>query len=231
MGLNALSEFITNMDWTALSMFLLSAAAVLLCLTVHEVSHGLAAYALGDPTAKRQNRLSLNPLRHLDVFGTVMMLVAGFGWAKPVPVDMRYFRHPKSGMAITALAGPVSNFLLAYLALLVRAVLLPFYLRGGGTALPLLVDFTETLAILSVGLGVFNLIPIPPLDGSKVLEGVLPDRIYYTILRYERIGMLLLMVVLFSGIADKPLWAVRSWLVNTMAQVTVWLFELVYHLI
>lgn len=229
--MNALSEFVTNMDWTALSSFLLSAVAVLLCLTVHETSHGLAAYALGDPTAKRQNRLSLNPLRHLDVFGTVMMLVVGFGWAKPVPVDMRYFRHPKSGMAITALAGPVSNFLLAYLALLVRAVLLPFYLRGGGTALLLLVDFTETLAILSVGLGVFNLIPIPPLDGSKVLEGVLPDRIYYTILRYERIGMLLLMVVLFSGIADKPLWAARSWLVNTMAQGTVWLFELVYTLI
>ena len=230
MDLNALSEFMTNMDWTALSGFLLSAVAVLLCLTVHEVSHGLAAFALGDPTAKRQNRLSLNPLRHLDVFGTLMMLVAGFGWAKPVPVDMRYFRHPKSGMAVTALAGPVSNFLLAYLALLVRAVLLPFYLRGGGTALLLLVDFTETLAILSVGLGVFNLIPIPPLDGSKVLEGVLPDRIYYTILRYERIGMLLLMVVLFSGIADKPLWAARSWLVNTMAQGTVWLFELIYTL-
>lgn len=231
MDLNALSEFMTNMDWTALSGFLLSAVAVLLCLTVHEVSHGLAAFALGDPTAKRQNRLSLNPLRHLDVFGTLMMLVAGFGWAKPVPVDMRYFRHPKSGMAVTALAGPVSNFLLAYLALLARAVLLPFYLQGGGTILFLIVDFTETLAILSVGLGVFNLIPIPPLDGSKVLEGVLPDRIYYTILRYERIGMLLLMVVLFSGVADKPLWAVRSWVVNTMAEGTVWLFELVYTLI
>lgn len=229
--MDALSQFMTNMDWTALTGFLLSAAAVLLCLTVHETSHGLAAYALGDPTAKRHNRLSLNPLRHLDVFGTLMMLVAGFGWAKPVPVDMRYFRHPKSGMAITALAGPVSNFLLAYLALLVRAVLLPFSLRGGGTALALLVDFTETLAILSVGLGVFNLIPIPPLDGSKVLEGVLPDRIYYTILRYERIGMLLLMAVLFSGIADQPLWAVRSWLVNTMARGTVWLFELVCDLI
>lgn len=227
MDLNALSEFMDNMDWTALSGFLLSAAAVLLCLTIHEVSHGLAACALGDPTAKRQRRLSLNPLRHLDVFGTLMMLVAGFGWAKPVPVDMRYFRHPKSGMAVTALAGPVSNFLLAYLALLARAALLPFSLREGGTVLPLLVGFTETLAILSVGLGVFNLIPIPPLDGSKVLEGVLPDRVYYMILRYERIGMLLLMGVLFSGLADKPLRAARSWLVHTMAQGTVWLFELV----
>ncbi len=229
--MNGLSDFMENMDWTALSAFLLSAAAVLFCLTVHEVSHGLAALALGDPTAKRQDRLSLNPLRHIDIFGTLMMLVAGFGWAKPVPVDMRYFRHPKSGMAITALAGPVSNFILAYLALLVRAAVLPFYMMSGTTALYLAVDFTETLAILSTGLGIFNLIPVPPLDGSKVLEGILPDRVYYTILRYENIGMLLLMVVLFTGITDAPLWAARSWVLNTMAEGTVWLFELVCNLI
>lgn len=214
-GLNPLSEFMENMNWTALSAFLLSAVAVLFCLTIHEVSHGLAAYALGDPTAKSQNRLSLNPLRHIDIFGTLMMLVAGFGWAKPVPVDMRYFRRPKLGMAVTALAGPASNFVLAYLALLVRAAVLPFYMRTGGTGWYLAVDFTETLAILSVGLGIFNLIPIPPLDGSKVLEGILPDHIYYAILRYENVGMLLLMLMLFSGVADLPLSAARSWVLNT----------------
>lgn len=229
--MNPLSEFLENMNWTALSAFLLSAVAVLFCLTVHEVSHGLAANALGDPTAKSQNRLSLNPLRHIDIFGTLMMLVAGFGWAKPVPVDMRYFRHPKLGMAVTALAGPVSNFILAYLALLVRAAVLPFYMTSGGIGWYLAVDFTETLAILSIGLGIFNLIPIPPLDGSKVLEGILPDRIYYAILRYENVGMLLLMLVLFSGVADLPLSAARSWVVNTMAEGTVWLFELVFDLI
>lgn len=229
--MNPLSEFLENMNWTALSAFLLSAVAVLFCLTVHEVSHGLAANALGDPTAKSQNRLSLNPLRHIDIFGTLMMLVAGFGWAKPVPVDMRYFRHPKLGMAVTALAGPVSNFILAYLALLVRAAVLPFYMTSGGTGWYLAVDFTETLAILSIGLGIFNLIPIPPLDGSKVLEGILPDRIYYAILRYENVGMLLLMLVLFSGVADLPLSAARGWVVNTMAEGTVWLFELVFDLI
>lgn len=228
---NGLGEFLRNMDWAALGGFLLSAVAVLLCLTVHEVSHGLAAYALGDPTAKEQNRLSLNPLHHLDGFGTLMMLVAGFGWAKPVPVNMSYFRHPKSGMAVTALAGPVSNFLLAYLALLARAVLLAFYLRGGGMVLSLLVDFTQSLAVLSVGLGIFNLIPIPPLDGSKVLEGVLPDRIYYTILRYEQIGMLLLIALLFSGMADGPLWEARVWVLNAMNEGAYWLFMLVDTLI
>ena len=228
--MSGLNEFMQNMDWAGLSAFLLSLLGVLMCLTVHEVSHGLAAYLLGDPTAKRQRRLSLNPLRHLDVFGALMMLVAGFGWAKPVPVDMRYFKHPKSGMALTALAGPASNFLFAYAALLVRAVLLPFYLEGGGEVWWVLIDLTETVAILSAGLGIFNLIPVPPLDGSKILEAVLPDRIYYTILRYERIGMLLLMAILFSGVADAQLWAARSWVINTMAEGTVWLFRLVYQM-
>jgi len=229
--LGGLNQFMQNMDWTGLSAFLLSAVGVLMCLTVHEVSHGLAAYLLGDPTAKSQKRLSFNPLRHLDLFGAIMMLVAGFGWAKPVPVDMRYFKHPKSGMAITALAGPVSNFLFAYLALLVRAVLLPFYMQGGSEVLWVFIDLTETIAILSTGLGIFNLVPIPPLDGSKILEAVLPDRIYYRILRYENIGMLLLMAVLFSGVVNGPLWAVRSWTVNIMAEGTVWLFELIYNLL
>lgn len=226
-----LSEFTRNMDWAGLTSFLLSAAAVLLCLTVHEVSHGLAAYILGDPTAKSQNRLSLNPLRHLDPFGTLMMLVAGFGWARPVPVDMRYFKHPKSGMALTALAGPISNFVLAYGALLVRAGLFPVYMTRGGNLITAVVQFLSVLAVMSVGLGIFNLIPIPPLDGSKVLEGILPDRVYYTILRYERIGMLALVAILWSGIADYPLWAARSWVINWMTEGTLWLFRLVSNLI
>ncbi|WP_297721101.1 site-2 protease family protein, partial [Intestinimonas sp.] len=163
------------MNWAGLIDLLLSVAAILLCLTVHETCHGLAAWALGDPTAKRLHRLSLNPLRHIDPFGALMMLVAGFGWAKPVPVDPRYFRNPKSGMAVTALAGPLSNLLMAYLALLLRAVLLAFY-RPGAVVLEGAVGFCETLAVLNVGLGLFNLIPFPPLDGSKVLGAFLPDR-------------------------------------------------------
>ena len=124
--MGSFSDFAQHMDWAGLVDLLLSVAAILLCLTVHETCHGLAAWALGDPTAKRLHRLSLNPLRHIDPFGALMMLVAGFGWAKPVPVDPRYFRNPKLGMAITALAGPVSNLVMAYVALLLRAALLAF---------------------------------------------------------------------------------------------------------
>lgn len=186
--------------------FLLSVAAVILCLTVHEVSHGLAAWLLGDPTAKSRRRLSLNPLRHLDLMGTLMMLMVGFGWARPVPVDMRYFKRPKLGMAITALAGPMSNLILAFVA----AVLYCFiYFKTLGTA-ELLLTLLGTVMTLSVGLGLFNLLPIPPLDGSKVLEGVLPDRIYYTILRYEWMGMLLLLLLLWSGVAEGPLTLARN---------------------
>ncbi|MBR5705380.1 MAG: site-2 protease family protein [Deltaproteobacteria bacterium] len=177
--------------------------AVLLCLTVHETCHGLAALALGDPTAKSEHRLSLNPLQHIDWFGLAAMLLLGFGWAKPVPVNMQYFKNPKRGMALTALAGPASNFALAVLLLLLaRAV----YFRAPDTALWVwLLYFLQLAAALSVGLGVFNLIPISPLDGSKVLFALLPDRAYMTLMRYERYGMLLLFAVILLGIGDNAL--------------------------
>ena len=116
--MGTLSDLWNSLDFSAMLSALMRLIAVFLCLTVHETCHGLAAYALGDPTAKREHRLSLNPLHHIDWVGLACMLVLGFGWAKPVPVDMRYFKKPKQGMALTALAGPVSNFVLALLALL-----------------------------------------------------------------------------------------------------------------
>ena len=221
-------DFFHNMDWDGLLWLVTQAAAVLLCLTVHETCHGLAAYALGDPTAKSMNRLSMNPLRHIDPFGALMMLVVGFGWAKPVPVDMRYFKHPKSGMAITALAGPVSNFLLAYLALLIRAALAAVYFLGAytGAVLPWIMDFLIIVATLSIGLGLFNLIPFPPLDGSKVLGSFLPDRAYYTILRYERYGMFILMALLWFGVFDGPLVAGRNAVFNLLFQLSRFPYDL-----
>lgn len=219
--MNAFLDYFQHMNWDKLIGLLLQVGAVLVCLTVHEASHGLAAYALGDPTAKSNRRLSLNPLRHLDPFGTLMMLLFGFGWAKPVPVDMRYFKHPKQGMAITALAGPVSNFVLAYIALVVANFVLPLAYAGpswmGG-----LLNFFVTLSMLSLGLGVFNLIPFPPLDGSKVVEGFLPDKISYTILRYERYGMIALMAVLWLGWLDGPLVAVRTVVFDLFQGGAVW---------
>ena len=111
-----LSAFLNSMDWSGLLSLLLRVAAVLICIMIHEVSHGLAAYLLGDPTANAKHRLSLTPIRHIDPFGALMMIIAGFGWAKPVPVDPRYFKKPKLGMAVTSLAGPVSNFVLSYVS-------------------------------------------------------------------------------------------------------------------
>lgn len=216
-----------HMDWDGLVALLLRLAAVLICIMIHEISHGLSAYWLGDPTAKMQHRLSLNPLRHIDPFGALMMLLVGFGWAKPVPVDMRYFKKPKSGMAITALAGPISNFVLAYLMLLIAYTVLAFSGAAASNMVWKIIDFCTLTASLSIGLGVFNLIPFPPLDGSKVLGAFLPDRIYYKILRYEFAGTLVLMALLWLGVLDIPLYAVRSWITEKLLYLAQWPYNLI----
>ena len=198
--LHYLQELFYALDFSSLWDAVGRVIAIFLCLTVHETCHGLAAYALGDPTAKSMHRLSLNPLRHIDWIGLLMMFAVGFGWAKPVPVDPRYFKKPKQGMALTALAGPVSNLLLAVAALaLLRGAIL--VLPGTNWAI-WLVNFLLELSILSVGLGLFNLIPIPPLDGSKVLAAFLPDRAYITLMRYERYGILALLVLSFLNVGS-----------------------------
>lgn len=212
--MNYLQDLWNALDFGTLRDLALRIAAVLLCLIVHEVCHGLAAYALGDPTAKRMHRLSLNPLRHIDWFGLFAMVTLGFGWAKPVPVDPRYFKHPKQGMALTALAGPVSNFLLALVLLLAaRGV----YVNASYSAFHQdLLTFLMTTALLSIGLGLFNLIPIPPLDGSKVLFSVLPDRAYQTLLRYEQFGMLVLLGLVFLNLGGNYLTAAIRWVFEWM---------------
>ena len=196
-----LSGLIRSIDWYWLETTAMRLFAVLLCLTVHETCHGLAACALGDPTARDRHRLSLNPLRHIDWLGFAMMLFAGFGWAKPVPVDPRYFKKPKQGMALTALAGPASNLLLALLAMLFcHKVLDGLVTSEAGFGYVLYIFLHLFLAPLSIGLGLFNLLPIPPLDGAKVLGAFLPDRVYFGLMRYERYGMLLLLALSWFGL-------------------------------
>ena len=198
-------HYLTNLwnalDFGSLGSILLRLCAVFLCLTIHETCHGLAAYALGDPTAKRAHRLSLNPLRHIDWLGLIMMVAAGFGWAKPVPVNPNYFKKPKQGMALTALAGPVSNFVLALLALLCARLVYHQY----GALWDFIFDLLLTTAYLSVGLGLFNLIPISPLDGSKVLFAFLPDSAYEKLMRYEKYGMIALLILVWLGVGDNVL--------------------------
>ena len=197
------SDFLEHMDWWGLLTLVIVAAASLLCITLHELSHGLAAWRLGDPTAKNAGRLTLNPIKHLDPFGLLMMLVARVGWAKPVPVDVRYFRHPKRDMALTALAGPAANFLTALAAAALASLIWHFAPLGRVSLLALC--FLSNMALLGIGMGLFNLIPISPLDGSKILFALLPDRLYYRILRYERFIGIAVIVLVLAGAFSGPL--------------------------
>ena len=202
-------------------------AASLLCITFHETCHGLAAYRLGDNTAKRMGRLSLNPLKHVDLRGLIMMALFRFGWAKPVPVDMRNFKNPKACMALTALAGPVSNVVLAYAAVVLCNFVMFLADRLGSTWLLLaLAQFFVYVEIISAGLAVFNVFPIPPLDGSKVLFALLSDRAYDRLMRYEKYGMGLLMALLVTGAIDRPLGAMRDWLLTWLNSLGAWGYTL-----
>ena len=195
------------MDWSVPLELLLGVVPALLCITLHELSHGLVAYRLGDTTARDAGRLTLNPVRHIDWMGLIMMVAFRFGWAKPVPVNMYRFRNPKRGMALTALAGPVSNVIIAIVFLFLYGMLfLP--LQGSGV----LLETVYLTAYLSLSLALFNLIPIPPLDGSKILFSFLPKDRYYRLMRYERYGMLLLLVLLWTGVLRSPLSGAVAWL-------------------
>ena len=178
----------------------ITAFAVLLSLSVHELAHGLAAYFMGDKTAKNSGRLSLNPLHHLDPFGALCLFCFGFGWAKPVPVNPWNFSNKKGGMVLTSLAGPLSNFLLAFLAQF-GVVLLGRMSFDSDTQFSYMLATVGYIICLylvqmNLGLGLFNLIPIPPLDGSKVLNAILPQRLYFKIMEYERYGFILLIVLI-----------------------------------
>ncbi len=161
------------------------------------------ACRLGDDTAKRAGRLTLNPLRHLDPMGLLMMVVFRFGWAKPVPVNMMNFKKPKLGMAVTALAGPACNLLITVVFLLLYGL---FYsVLDGGTVGNIVLELLELTAYISLGFCIFNLIPVPPLDGSKVLFSALSDQGYLKLMRYERYGSILLLVLVWTGVLGRPL--------------------------
>lgn len=214
-----LNQLGSTFDLRLVIVLLIRAAASLLSISIHETCHGLMAYRLGDPTAKRMGRLSLNPLHHIDPLGLLLLMTAGFGWAKPVSVDPRYFRNPKQGMALTALAGPASNFLMALLSALVLSIL---YAAEAGESVAgfWVMELFAVLLSLNVGLGVFNLFPIPPLDGSKILFSFLPDRIYLNILRYERYVMLALFALVFLNVLDAPLGVLFNAVVQALCTLT-----------
>ena len=185
--------------------YILSALAVLIILTIHEYSHGYVAYRLGDSTAKALGRLSLNPLKHLDPFGALCMVLFHFGWAKPVPINPRNFNKPKRDFALVALAGPLSNLIMAfifaaaYLGIWVLYTSVDAHTGFLRTVLSNTLLFVYIFHAINIGLGIFNLIPVPPLDGSRILNAILPTRIYFGIMKYERRIYLALIGWLFLG--------------------------------
>ena len=208
--MNYLQELWAALDFSSLWDILLRLASVFLCLTIHETCHGLAAYALGDPTAKRMRRLSLNPLRHIDWMGLLMMVTLGFGWAKPVPVDPRNFRNYKTGMALTALAGPVSNLLMAFLSLAILRVC--YAVLPVGLALTIVNIFFVNFALINISLAVFNLLPIPPLDGFRIVANVLPAKWSYFVNRYQMYITLAVMLLVWSGALSRPIGFLAGWI-------------------
>jgi Zn-dependent protease len=228
-AISVLQEILKGFDFSGLRDILLRVIPALLCITLHELAHGFTAYALGDNTAKAAGRLTLNPIRHLDPMGLLMMVCFHFGWAKPVPVNMYRFRNPKKGMAVTALAGPVTNLLLALVFMVLYGVLaLPLYRSAAGKYL---LQMLSLGAYISTGLAIFNLLPVPPLDGSKILLSVLSDESYAKLMRYERYGMILLVALVATGILGRPLSAVISAVYGkVLVPVALGTEELVQHL-
>lgn len=225
-ALGQLTEMIKGLDWSVLVNMLISIIPALICITFHELSHGFVAYKLGDNTAKNAGRLTLNPIKHIDIPGLIMMIAFRFGWAKPVPVNMDNFKNPKKGMAITALAGPLSNIILAIVFLFCYGL---FYasLAKLGTTGRVIAELLYVTANISVYLAVFNIIPIPPLDGSKVLFSILPNRYYYKLMRYERYGMLILMLfIIVTRRVGSPLLTVTDAIFGALFNVAKWGFDI-----
>ena len=194
---------------------------------VHESAHALTAHWLGDDTAKNQGRITLNPMKHISLWGALFMLFTGVGAANPVPINARNFKKPKVGMAVSSLAGPLSNLILAYLSMLVYRILyIIAYFKGFDWSILLYVF--QYGAILNIGLAVFNLLPIPPLDGSRILTLVLPENKYFGIMKYERYIFAVLFVVMFTGLLDKPLSFLSSISTNALWFLTGWVDNVIF---
>lgn len=200
---------------------------VMFCiLPFHEFAHAFVANKLGDPTARLSGRLTLNPLAHIDLFGALMIFLVGFGYAKPVPVNIRNFKKRKPYMALTAAAGPISNLIMAFIFSLFYCATFRFMpLTDNGLRKALLLFFFY-VASINVSLAVFNLIPVPPLDGSRIFNAILPNKVYFSIMRYERYIFYAMFALIMLGILDKPIAIASSYLVNAILKLAAFPFGL-----
>ena len=226
--ISALRSIWEGFDFSYILSIILAIVPSVLCITLHELSHGYTAYLLGDDTAKKRGRLSLNPLKHLDPMGLLMLAVFHVGWAKPVPINMFRFKKPKAGMALTALAGPAANLVIALVfMLLYGALFIP--LKASRVGLYFL-SMLQLTVYVSIGLALFNFLPVPPLDGSKVLFSLLSDKHYVTLMRYEKYGSLLMLVLVATGVIGRPLTAAINWLYDLLIPIAQGACSAVYTL-
>lgn len=199
----------------SISNIIYLAIGVILSMSIHEVAHGLVSYWMGDPTAKLEGRLSLNPFKHIDWAGLVCLLFFGFGWAKPVPIDSRYYKDAKTGIIWTSFAGPVANFLLSFICVFLFYALYKFapqfIFTAAGNFISSVLSYT---GLISTGFGIFNLIPIPPLDGSKVAFSFLPDDKYYKFIEGAPWMNFLFIALIFTGVLNSPLGMLRAQMIS-----------------
>ena len=210
-----------------LTDLLIRLIVLLTAIPVHEAAHAFVADRLGDPTARAMGRLSLNPMRHFDLLGSVCLLLVGIGWAKPVPIDPRNFRHPRSGMAISAAAGPLSNLLLALIAMIVSKLVFVF---GAGTIAFWVFAFFMGVCQINISLAIFNLMPFPPFDGSRIYSAFLPQKAYFGVMRYEKYLFIAVLALLWLGVFDAPLRVVNQFVFSGLDFLTGWI-DLIFVLI
>lgn len=202
--------------------YLIKALVLFTAVPVHECAHAWVAEKMGDDTGRKQGRITLNPFAHLTLWGSLMMILVGFGWGKPVMVDSRNFKNPKKGMVLTSLAGPASNFIMAFLSMIVYKVLAFLSFAKDSSTLDMLATVFVYITLINISLAVFNFLPIPPLDGSKIFNAILPEKWYFTIMKYENFIFIALIILVYSGLLDTPLSFLQDKVIDVMLFLTGW---------